>query len=98
MLHVGRVMIGCQARVRHIDYFLYIIFFCFCSTHRHLVLKWVLVTRLAYFMCIAGVQLDIIYDKKCHVTKIFEKKNKNIFFELFRRWILRHASSSLKIT
>lgn len=26
MLHVGRVMIGCQARVRHIDYFLYIIF------------------------------------------------------------------------
>jgi hypothetical protein len=37
------------------NYFLYYILF---RHHRHLILT-VFVTRLAYFMCIAGVQLDI---------------------------------------
>jgi hypothetical protein len=62
-LHVGRFVYGVVLFTPSLrpnllllyNYFLYYILF---RHHRHLILT-VFVTRLAYFMCIAGVQLDI---------------------------------------
>lgn len=81
MLHVGRFMV----RLRRV--------FFFAPKSSSPDFR-VLVTRLAYFMCIAGVQLDI---NKNDVRKFFDPK---IIFRFFAVEIFPDvkASSSLKIT